>query len=55
MVHNIALDERIQRIYDEHAGRYGYRRICDVLRDEDFSVSLVVATTWPDRQLLGCR
>ena len=40
MVHNIALDERIQRIYDEHAGRYGYRRICDVLRDEDFSVSL---------------
>nr|WP_189493614.1 hypothetical protein [Formosimonas limnophila] len=25
MVLNIALDKRIQRIYDEHAGRYGYR------------------------------
>jgi transposase InsO family protein len=37
---NIALDKRIQRIYDEHAGRYGYRRICDDLRDEGLSVSL---------------
>jgi transposase InsO family protein len=40
MVLNIALDKRIQCIYDEHAGRYGYRRICDELRDEGLSVSL---------------
>ena len=27
---NAVLDVHIQRIYKEHAGRYGYRRICVV-------------------------
>lgn len=37
---NASLDSHIQRIYHEHAGRYGYRRICDDLRDVGLSVSL---------------
>mgnify|MGYP000870791196 FL=1 len=37
---NTALDVHIQRIYHEHAGRYGYRRICDDLRDLGLLVSL---------------
>lgn len=37
---NASLDSHIQRVYHEHAGRYGYRRICDDLRDVGLSVSL---------------
>lgn len=37
---NTALDGHIQRIYAEHAGRYGYRRVCDELRDMGLAVSL---------------
>ena len=37
---NIALDQHIQRIYHEHAGRYGYRRVCEELRDLGIRVSL---------------
>lgn len=37
---NASLDVCIQRIYKEHAGRYGYRRICEELRDLNIRVSL---------------
>lgn len=37
---NALLDVCIQRIYKEHAGRYGYRRICEELRDLSIRVSL---------------
>ena len=37
---NIALDQHIQRIYHEHAGRYGYRRVCEELHDLGIRVSL---------------
>lgn len=30
---NTALDAQIQTIYHDHAGRYGYRRVCEELRD----------------------
>jgi hypothetical protein len=33
------LDGQIQRIYHEHAGRYGYRRVCEELRDWGIRVS----------------
>ena len=36
---NAVLDVHIQRIYKEHAGRYGYRRICVVLCDLGISAS----------------
>ena len=36
---NPVLDVHIQRIYKEHAGRYGYRRICVVLCDLGISAS----------------
>ena len=39
-VSNIQLDEHIMRIYREHEGRYGYRRVCDELRDLGVSASL---------------
>ena len=39
-VSNIQLDEHITRIYHEHAGRYGYRRVCEELRDMGLSASL---------------
>ena len=28
-ISNVQLDKHIRDIYNEHAGRYGYRRICD--------------------------
>ena len=37
---NSALDAQIQTIYHDHAGRYGYRRICEELRDMGISASL---------------
>ena len=37
---NTALDQHIQHIYHEHAGRYGYRRVCEELRDLGIRVSL---------------
>ena len=39
-VSNVALDVQIARIYHEHAGRYGYRRVCEELRDIGLSASL---------------
>ena len=36
---NTQLDVCIKRMYVEHAGRYGYRRICSALTDEGFTVS----------------
>ena len=39
-VSNQQMDEHIVRIYNEHAGRYGYRRICEELRDLGLSTSL---------------
>lgn len=36
---NTMLDGQIQRIYHEHAGRYGYRRVCEELRDWGIRVS----------------
>lgn len=39
-IDNTALDAHIQRIYHEHAGRYGYRRVCEELRDMGLSLSL---------------
>ena len=40
LVLNTALDAHIQWVYAEHAGRYGYRRICNELRDMGLCVSL---------------
>ena len=37
---NSILDKQIQCIYHEHAGRYGYRRVCEELRDNGIGVSL---------------
>ena len=37
---NQQLDEHIGRIYAEHAGRYGYRRVREELRDLGLSASL---------------
>ena len=31
-VSNIQLDEHIMRIYREHEGRYGYRRVCVLVK-----------------------
>ena len=36
---NTMLDGQIQHIYHEHAGRYGYRRVCEELRDWGIRVS----------------
>jgi transposase InsO family protein len=33
------LKELIQTIYDEHEGRFGYRRICDELRNRGYKVN----------------
>ena len=37
---NTMLDGQIQHIYHAHAGRYGYRRVCEELRDWGIRVSL---------------
>lgn len=37
---NQDLDAQIQTIYHNHAGRYGYRRICEELRDMGICASL---------------
>ena len=39
-MNNATLDGHIQHIYHEHAGRYGYRRVCEELRDNGICVSL---------------
>lgn len=39
-ISNVQLDKHIRDIYNEHAGRYGYRRICEELREIGLSASL---------------
>ncbi|WP_081657231.1 IS3 family transposase [Segatella albensis] len=33
------IKERIKQIYDKNLGRYGYRRICMELRNEDIVIN----------------
>lgn len=39
-IDNIKLEEHIQSIYDEHKGRYGYRRISEELLEKGIATSL---------------
>lgn len=39
-VENAYLDKQIKHVYKEHRGRYGYRRICEQLKDKGLRVSL---------------
>ena len=39
-ISNVQLDKHIRDIYNEHSGRYGYRRICEELREIGLSASL---------------
>ena len=40
VIMNDHLDKQIQLIYDEHHGRYGYRRIMEELKENNVAISL---------------